>query len=459
MPEIAFDDVLLTGLARDGGLYVPVCWPKLSKAEIRSLRGLSYQEIATRVMAPFIGKAIPEAALATMVNDAYAHFDHPAIAPLVEIGTDEWVCELFHGPTLAFKDYPLQMLGRLFEYILRRHGRHATIIGATSGDTGSAAMEAGSNMTGVEVFFLFPNGRISDVQRRQMTTLQAENVHAIALDGTFDDCQDIVKALFADLAFRDRHNLSAMNSINWARIMAQTVYYFTTAVALGAPDRRVAFAVPTGNFGNIYAGYVAQKMGLPMENLIIGSNTNDILTRYFDGGEMVMAPVVPTLSPSMDIQVSSNFERLLFDHYRCDGEGVAKAMRQFRRNGKVSFGRGRWQRMAKLFQAYRVGDDATTDTIAAVHGECGAILDPHTAIGVAAGRQAKKSSDTALICMGTAHPAKFPEAVEVATGSRPTLPPKLSNILTMEERITRLPNQLATIQSYIAKRLAERVAA
>ena len=458
-PEISFDDVLLTGLARDGGLYVPATWPRYTKSELRSLRGLSYQEIAVRIMLPFIGDSISESDFANIVTETYRGFDHPAIAPLIEIGSDQWVCELFHGPTLAFKDYPLQLVGQLFDHVLKRQGRRVTIVGATSGDTGSAAMEAGRGVEGMEVFFFYPDHRVSEVQRRQMTTLNAPNAHAIALEGTFDDCQDMVKELFADLPFRDRHSLSAMNSINWARIMAQTVYYFTTALALGAPDRRVAFAVPTGNFGNIYAAYAARKMGLPIEKLIIGSNANDILTRYMDTGEMSMAPVVPTLSPSMDIQISSNFERLLFDHYRGSGESVAKAMTKFRSQSHVSFGKGRWQSMAKLFEAYRVGDNATKDVIATIYAESGTTLDPHTAIGVAAGRQADLEQDTALICMATAHPAKFPDAVEAATGNRPQLPPRLHDLMSREERTVRLANDTKVVKSYINEQLGDRNAA
>lgn len=457
--SFSFDDVLLAGLARDGGLYVPVEWPRFGKAEIRALQGLPYTDIALRVIQPFVGDSIPGPDLEAMIAESYAAFDHPAVAPLIQTDSNEWVCELFHGPTLAFKDYPLQLVGRLFDYVLKKQGRRVTIVGATSGDTGSAAMEAGRDKDGMEVFFLYPHGRVSNVQRRQMTTLSSKNVHAIALDGSFDDCQDMVKALFADHSFRDSQNLSAMNSINWARIVSQIVYYFTTAVALGAPDRKIAFSVPSGNFGNVYAGYAARKMGLPIEKFVVGSNANDILTRYFGSGEMSTAEVVPTLSPSMDIQISSNFERLLFDHYGRDGAALAKVMERFRRKGSINFGKARWRAMGKLFQGFRLGDNATKDVIASVYRDSNILLDPHSAIGVEAGRQADLGPHTALICMATAHPAKFPDAVEEATGVRPELPGHLSDLFEREERMTRLPNDIDAVRCFITENSARREAA
>ncbi len=458
-PELGFAEVLLAGLASDGGLYVPARWPRLTKAEIRSLRGLSYEQIALHIMRPFVGEAISETDLSAIISASYAGFGHPARAPLSQLGPGHWLAELFHGPTLAFKDYPLQLLGRLFDHVLSRAGGRATIVGATSGDTGSAAIEAFRDRDAVEIFFLHPAGRVSEVQRRQMTTVNAPNVHNIAIEGTFDDCQDLVKGLFADADFRRTHHLSAANSINWARIMAQIVYYFTTALELGAPDRRFVFSVPTGNFGNVYAGYAARRMGLPIDRLIIGSNANDILTRFFDSGKMQTAEVVPTLSPSMDIQVSSNFERLLFEHYRRDGRAVAKAMNKFRAEGAVTFGQTRWRAMRRIFSGHRLGDNATGEVIAQIHAECGLLLDPHSAIGVEAGRQGRTDPKAALISLATAHPAKFPVAVEQACGVRPALPPRLADLMERDERYHTLPNDAAGLSDFIARRLAGRIAA
>jgi len=458
-PDLAFDDVLLAGLARDGGLYVPENWPQFSESDIRELRGLSYQELAVRIMLPFLGGTIPEDDFTEMVNDAYAQFDHPAIAPIKQLGDDMWLAELFHGPTLAFKDYPLQVVGRLFDYVLKKRGERVTIVGATSGDTGSAAIEACRDRDAIEIFILHPMGRVSDVQRRQMTTVLSGNVHNIALAGTFDDCQDIVKALFGDEGFRDEHNLSAVNSINWARIMAQIVYYFWTAIELGAPDRKFVFAVPTGNFGNVYAGYAAKQMGLPIEKFIVGSNENDILTRFFNTGTMSMKPVVPTLSPSMDIQISSNFERLLFDHYERDGKAVARAMEEFRQNKNIEFGQGRWQAMLEDFEGYRVSNEETKAAIRNVYEATGELLDPHSVIGVIACQQGKVSPETIKITLATAHPAKFPTAVEEASGVYPALPSHLANLFQREERFDDLPDDLDKMRDYIATKLAERKAA
>ena len=415
-PTLAFDDVLLTGLAVDGGLYVPAQWPKFSRSEIRDMRGLGYADLAFRIMHPYIGDAIGEDDFAQIVHDSYAGFDHRAVAPMKQLGGNRWLLELFHGPTLAFKDYPLQLVGRLFDHVLNKRGQSVTIIGATSGDTGSAAIEACRDRDAVEIFIFHPKGRVSEVQRRQMTTVMSANVHNIALDGTFDDCQDMVKNLFAEDGLRERFNLSAVNSINWARIMAQIVYYFYSSLSLGAPDRKVAFAVPTGNFGNVYAGFAARKMGLPIEHFIVGSNANDILTRYLNSGIMEMAPVNPTLSPSMDIQISSNFERLLFDYYHRNGPGVAKVMNRFRRIGSVNFGKTRWRNIQKSFSGFRVGDNATKSTIFEIFDTTGELVDPHTAIGIAAGGLAALAADCPIISMATAHPAKFPAAVEEATG-------------------------------------------
>ncbi|HJO97634.1 MAG TPA: threonine synthase, partial [Rhodospirillales bacterium] len=334
-PVLSFDDALLAGLASDGGLYVPETWPRLTRPEMRALSGLSYTEVAARVMSPFVGAAIGEDDFTRMVVDAYRGFDHPAVAPLTQLGRNQWLLELFHGPTLSFKDYALQLVGRLFDHVLARRGERIALICATSGDTGSAAIEACRDRACLDIFVLHPKGRVSDVQRRQMTTVASSNVHNIAVEGTFDDCQDLAKGMFNDRAFRDRFRLSAVNSINWARIMAQVAYYVVAAVALSAPGRRFTFAVPTGNFGNVYAAYAARRMGLPVNGFVIGSNVNDVLTRYFATGEMRVTPVHPTLSPSMDIQVSSNFERLLFDYYGRDGARLGPVMERFRKNGQA----------------------------------------------------------------------------------------------------------------------------
>ncbi|MFN3077893.1 MAG: threonine synthase, partial [Alphaproteobacteria bacterium] len=366
-PVLTFEDVLLTGLARDGGLYVPESWPTFEAEEIRDLRGLTYAEMAVAVMLPYVGAAVTESELADIVDASYAGFGHGAVAPLKQIGPDQWLLELFHGPTLAFKDYAMQFLGRMFEHVLTQRGERVVIVGATSGDTGSAAIEAFRGREAVDIFILHPKGRVSEVQRRQMTTVLADNVHNIAVEGTFDDCQDLVKALFNDLAFRDEMRLSAVNSINWARIMAQTVYYFWAAVSLGAPDRPVAFSVPTGNFGNVFAGYVAQAMGLPVDRFIIGSNSNDILTRFFESGAMAMAPVVPTLSPSMDIQVSSNFERLLFELYGRDGAEITRIMTEFRDTGQFTIDGSLLQEARELFRGFSRDDAETSATIAAMY--------------------------------------------------------------------------------------------
>ena len=458
-PALLFDQVLLAGLAGDGGLYVPDEWPRLKRAEVRSLRGLGYAELATRVMLPYVGGRIKEPDFADMVADAYAGFDHPAVAPLGQIDGDHWLLELFHGPTLSFKDYALQVVGRLFDHVLAAQGRRVTIVGATSGDTGSAAIEALRDREAIDVFILHPKGRVSEVQRRQMTTVQAANVHNVAIEGTFDDCQDLVKAMFADEAFRDRHRLAAANSINWARIMAQTAFYFAAGAALGAPDRGLVFAVPTGNFGNVYAAYAARRMGLPVDRLIVGSNANDILARFLDGGRLETAPVVSTLSPSMDIQVSSNFERLLFDYFGRNGARLAALMEDFRRDGAIDVGRARWQRMRTLFEGRRLDDVATRAAMRRIFETTGKLVDPHTAIGVAAGVAAGAGDGATMVSVATAHPAKFPDAVEAATGTRPTLPARLADLRLRPERYQVLPVALDAVQGHVAARLAKRAPA
>ncbi|MGB0750197.1 MAG: threonine synthase [Magnetospiraceae bacterium] len=454
-PRLKFDGALLSGLARDGGLYIPADWPTFTAAEIRAFQGLSYADLAVRVMMPFIGDVIKEDDFAAIVHAAYAEFGHPAVAPLKQLGPDQWVMELFHGPTLAFKDYALQLVGRLFDHVLKAQGAKVTIIGATSGDTGSAAIEACRDREAIQIFILHPHGRVSEVQRRQMTTVMAANVHNIALEGTFDDCQDYVKALFNDMAFRDRYTLSAVNSINWARIMAQIVYYFWAAVALGAPDRKVTFAVPTGNFGNVYAGYCARKMGLPIAGYQVASNRNDILTRYFETGTMQMVPVEPSLSPSMDIQVSSNFERLLADHY-ADGAALAAALTAFRETGSQSFGDDRWQAILESFRGYRLDDDSTKTVIREIYESTGELLDPHTATGVAAALSLPRDAGTPVVALATAHPAKFPDAVQAASGIRPVLPPRMADLFDREENCTVLGNDLDAVRAHITETLSLR---
>jgi threonine synthase len=452
-PVLGFEDTLLSGMARDGGLYVPESWPVFSADELRALRGLSYAELAARVMQPFLGDAIAPAEFQRLVADAYAGFDHAAVTPLVQLDQRLWLMELFHGPTLAFKDVALQLLGRLFDHVLGKRGERVTVVGATSGDTGSAAIEACRDREHLDIFMLHPRGRTSDIQRRQMTSVLAPNVFNIAVEGTFDDCQDLVKAMFADTGFRDQLNLSAVNSINWARIMAQIVYYVAAGVALGAPDRAVAFAVPTGNFGNVYAAYGARAIGLPVEKLIIGTNSNDILTRFFASGSMTAAPVTPTLSPSMDIQISSNFERLLFDLFQRDSAALEDAMRRFRTAGSLTVTPSQLETARALFASHRTDDDATRATIGEVWRRTGQVIDPHTAVGLHAARAAlggvELAAEVPVVALACAHPAKFPDAVGAACGVHPRLPARLADLEQRPERVTVLANQLSAVQSFI----------
>ncbi len=450
-PALNFDDVLLTGLARDGGLYVPETWPQFTAEDIRDMRGLPYDEIATRIMYPFVEGCIPRDDFANMVAEAYAGFNHDAVLPMKQLDSNSWMMELFNGPTLAFKDVALQLLGRLFDYVLTKRGERVTIVGATSGDTGSAAIEACRDRDSIDIFILHPHERTSEVQRRQMTTVLSENVSNIALRGSFDDCQDIVKALFNDLAFRDKYNLSAVNSINWARIMAQIVYYFYAGISLGAPDRSMTFSVPTGNFGNIFAAYAAKQMGLPVDQLIAGSNSNDILTRFLQDNDMSMLDVSPSLSPSMDIQVSSNFERLLFDLLGRDGAAVEEAMNTFRTTGKLPLDKNRWAEATRLFTGHRLSDEETLGAISAIHQSTGELVDPHTAVGIIAGWSQRNDPASPLVCMGTAHPAKFPDAVEKATGIRPPLPEHLADLFEREERMIVVDNSVQAIQAEVKK--------
>ena len=451
-PVLAFDDVLLAGLARDGGLYVPESWPRLSAAMLADLGGRPYHEIACRVLAPFVGRAVKQADLAALVEDSYRGFDHPAVAPLKQLAANDFLLELFHGPTLAFKDYALQVVGRLFDHVLRKKGTRVTIVGATSGDTGSAAIEACRDRDAVDIFILHPKGRTSEVQRRQMTTVKSANVHNIALDGTFDDCQDLLKAMFADAAFRDRVKLSAVNSINWARIAVQIAYYVAAALALGAPKRRVAFTVPTGNFGNIYSAHAARKMGLPIDRLIVASNRNDILWRTITTGEMALAGVEPSLSPSMDIQVSSNFERLLFELWNRNGKATAALMQNFRTERRADIPAAKLKILRAGFAAGRASDDETLATIRRIHEETGEVIDPHTAVAIHTARTIARDPAVPMITLACAHPAKFPDAVERATGFRPPLPPRLADLFERGERVTVLPNDLSIVQHFIIDR-------
>jgi threonine synthase len=448
-PVRDFTGVLLAGLAEDGGLYVPEAWPRFAPAAWRALRGLPYAALAARVIQYYVGDSIPSATLQALCRDAYAGFDHPAVAPLIQLDTGLFVQELFHGPTLAFKDMALQLLGRLFEHVLSARDARVTIVGATSGDTGSAAIEAFAGRDRVDILILHPHGRTSEVQRRQMTTVHAPNVGNVAIEGTFDDCQDLVKAMFADVSFRQEMNLSAVNSINWARIAAQIPYYVAAALALGAPDREVAFSVPTGNFGNILAGWAARRMGLPVARLIAGSNRNDILARFLTANDMSIAEVQPSLSPSMDIQVSSNFERLLFELLERDAGATEEAMAGFRRTGKMAVPGAAWRRCRTVFHGFSLDDAGTEQVIARLHEASGYLADPHTAIGIAAAQANPPGHGVATIAMATAHPAKFPESVERATGIRPAVPPRLAGLFDRQERFTVLPNDLAAVEAQV----------
>jgi threonine synthase len=452
---LGFEDIMLAGLARDGGLYLPAEWPQFSKAEIAAMRGLPYVDLAFRVMRPFVGDAFDEPTFRRLIGEAYASFDTPEVAPLKPLGEGGLhLLELFHGPTLAFKDVALQLLGRMLDHTLTRHARHATIVGATSGDTGSAAIEAVRDRRTIDIFMLHPRGRVSEVQRRQMTTVLAPNVHNVAIDGTFDDCQDLAKACFNDLAFRDRHALTAVNSINFARVMAQIVYYFWAALKLGAPERPVAFTVPTGNFGNVYAGYAAERMGLPISHFVVATNSNDILARFFETGAMTTSGVTPTLSPSMDIQISSNFERLLFDLYGRDGKALAEAMTAFRATGALKVGANALGSVRRLFDSGRLDDEGTVAAIADCRKRFGETLDPHTAVGYALSQKHRRDPGVAMVVLATAHPAKFPDAVQRAVGERPALPERLADLMDRTERVTGLPCEFAALQAMIDERTA-----
>jgi threonine synthase len=447
-PVRDFASVLLAGLAEDGGLYVPDAWPHFSAADFRNLRGLPYAELAARVMQPFVGEAIGFATLQRLCAEAYAGFTHPAVVPLVQVGPGLWSLELFHGPTLAFKDLAMQLLGRLFDHVLAERDQRITIVGATSGDTGSAAIEACRDRARVDIVILHPLGRTSEVQRRQMTTVQASNVANIAVEGDFDDCQALVKAMFADAAFRKAMRLSAVNSINWARIASQIPYYVAAALALGAPEREVSFAVPTGNFGNVLAAWAARRIGLPVSRLIVGSNRNDILARFLAANDMSVRPVEPSLSPSMDIGVSSNFERLLFELLGRDAGATAAIMSDFAATGRMDIPQNAWRHATELFAGFTLDDPGTSATIRSLWDTSGYLADPHTAIGLAAAA-AHPCGLVPTIAAATAHPAKFPDAMESAVGFRPPLPRHLADLYERDEKFITAPNDLAHIQAAV----------
>ena len=448
-PQLGFADAMLTGLASDGGLYLPDAFPTLGKADIAAMAGLSYEETALRVMTPFIGDAFTEAEFGDLIAKAYATFGHDARAPLVQLGANHHLLELFHGPTLAFKDFAMQLIGQLFQAELARRGKRISIVVATSGDTGSAAMEAFKGLDAIDVFVLFPDGRVSDVQRRQMTTPSEDNVHAIAVKGDFDDCQAAVKAMFADPAFRTDVGLAAVNSINWARVLAQVVYFFSSAVSLGAPHRPVSFTVPTGNFGDIFAGYVARSMGLPIEKLVIATNQNDILHRTMMNGAHTKEGVTPSISPSMDIQVSSNFERALYLAYNGDAGAIRQQMDALSGEGGFTVSQGAMQALREIYASGRASEAETSATIATALEHTGELLCPHSAVGVHVAEDFLGS--TPMITLATAHPAKFPDAVEAATGIRPALPPRMADLFERQERVTPLANDLAAIKDHVRR--------
>jgi len=447
-----FVEVMLAGLARDGGLYVPESWPRLTADEIAAFAGRAYAEVAADVIGRFTGGTIADADLARMAQEAYGTFRHPATAPLTQLSPGLFVLELFHGPTLAFKDLAMQLVARLMDHALRQRGERTTIVVATSGDTGGAAVEAFRGRDQVDLVVLFPQGRVSDVQRRMMTTATDANVHAVAIEGTFDDCQALVKAMFNHHAFRDRVSLSGVNSINWARIVAQTVYYFTAAAALGAPHRKVAFTVPTGNFGDVYAGFVAQKMGLPVDRLMVATNVNDIIARTMATGIYDLHDVVATSSPSMDIQVASNFERLLFDAYGRDGGSVRRLMSSLEQSRRFALSERALSSMRAVFSADRADEEETAATIRTMLRETGHFIDPHTAVAVAVAEKDTRDPSIPMVVLGTAHPAKFPDAVEAACGVRPALPQWLANLDQRRERVTTLPVDPMAVERHILSR-------
>lgn len=450
-PALSFEDAMLSGLARDGGLYVPEVIPTLDHATIAAMEGQSYEEIAFTVMRPFLGDTFSDADFKGIIAKAYAGFGHDARAPLVQLDQGHFLLELFHGPTLAFKDFAMQLIGQLFQTALSRRNERVTIVGATSGDTGSAAIEAFRGLDNVDVFILYPHGRISEVQRRQMTTPTEDNVHALAMDGDFDACQARLKDMFNDFDFRDGVRLAGVNSINWARVLAQVVYYFSSAVSLGAPHRKISFTVPTGNFGDIFAGYIAKQMGLPIDRLVVATNQNDILDRCLKGKGYHKGDTVPSISPSMDIQVSSNFERALFDAYDRDGAAVAQLMDELKAGG-FDVSQGAMQVLQSHYDSGRASEEDTRATIKAALASTGELLCPHSAIGVKVAEE-QRVTGTPMITMATAHPAKFPAAVEAASDVHPPLPPRMDDLYDRSERVTRVPDDLDALMDHIRKNI------
>ena len=446
-PELTFEDAMLTGLARDGGLYVPETIPQLSTDDIKAMAGKSYEEIAFQVMRPFVGDTFSDDDFKSIIERAYKGFGHAARAPLVQLDHGHYLLELFHGPTLAFKDFAMQLIGQLFQTALSRRNERVTIVGATSGDTGSAAIEAFRGLDNVDVFIMYPHGRISEVQRRQMTTPSEINVHALAMDGDFDDCQARLKDMFNDFEFRDGVRLAGVNSINWARVLAQVVYYFSSAVSVGAPDRKVSFTVPTGNFGDIFAGYIAKRMGLPIDRLVVATNQNDILHRCLSGQGYHKGETSPSISPSMDIQVSSNFERALFDAYDRDGNAVSQLMGELKQGG-FDVSQGAMEVLQSHFDSGRASEEETSSTITETLKTSGELLCPHSAIGVKVAND-QPASETPMITLATAHPAKFPDAVEAASGIRPPLPARMADLYERDERVTRIANNLDALKDHI----------
>ncbi|WP_170366651.1 threonine synthase [Ruegeria arenilitoris] len=452
-PELSFEEAMLTGLARDGGLYLPAEIPVLSRDEIAALAGLPYEEIAFLVMWPYVSGSFAGDEFKEIIARAYAGFGHDARAPLKQLNENHFLLELFHGPTLAFKDFAMQLIGQLFQVALKRRGERVTIVGATSGDTGSAAIEAFRGLDAVDVFILFPHGRVSEVQRRQMTTPADSNVHALAVDGDFDDCQAAVKDMFNDFDFRDGVKLAGVNSINFARVLAQVVYYFSAATSLGAPHRKVSFTVPTGNFGDIFAGYIAKRMGLPIDRLVVATNQNDILHRCLSGQGYFKGDTIPSISPSMDIQVSSNFERALYYAYGEDGRAVAQLMDELKQGG-FYVSQGAMEALRESFDSGRVSEEETLATIKSTLEHSAELVCPHTAVGIKVAEDTR-AADVPMVTLATAHPAKFPAAVEQASGVHPPLPSRMSDLYERPERVTRIANDLGAIEDHIKRHIAE----
>lgn len=452
-PELSFEEAMLTGLARDGGLYVPEVWPKLTADKIASFAGKSYEEVAFEVMKPFVGDSFSDAEFKEIITKAYACFRHPARCPLTQIGANHFMLELFHGPTLAFKDVAMQLIGQMFAVVLKRRGETVTIVGATSGDTGSAAMEAFKGLDGVNLFVMYPHGRVSEVQRRQMTTVSESNVHALAVDGDFDTCQALLKDMFNDFDFRDNVKLAGVNSINWARVLAQVVYYFTSAVSLGAPFRKVSFTVPTGNFGDVFAGYVAKRMGLPIERLVIATNQNDILHRTLKTGDHIKTGVNPSISPSMDIQVSSNFERLIFELYDHDGAAVVELFDQLKNENGFSLSQDALEMLTLEFTSGKSSEEETMETIKNCFEQTGEVLCPHSAVGVKVADE-QDQSVVPMITLATAHPSKFPAAVKDACGVYPELPEHMKDLFDRDESFSRVEAKLTAITALIKEHIS-----